>query len=359
MRQISFRAFIFSLSVCVLTVSCGGQRAMETPQKNLSEESQTNDSILKPGNRILCMYHDSKGNYWFADNGLLHYDGTRFKRYTKADGLTSHDIRSIQEDRDGNIFLGHETGVDKFDGKSFEALEVFRDTSNRWELTDGDLWFTSNWNENGIYRYDGKVVHLLLLPKHPLEVDFKRNYPNVSYSPYGVYTIFNDSKGAFWFGTSTFGALRFDGTSFLWFSEREMTEIDPGPAPGVRSILEDRNGHFWFNANVNHKYALTDNISFQQLPGIPTAQEQNLENFFMSIAEDANGAIWMAQYEGGIWRFDGKKMRHFPIKEGNAEVQIFRIYSDIEGTIWCCTHNAGVLKFNGTAFERWEGQIEN
>ena len=70
---------------------------------------------------------------------------------------------------------------------------------------------------------------------------------------YGVHTIQRDSRGSLWFGTSTFGVCRYDGKSFTWITEDELTELDDGRSFGVRGIIEDKDGKFWFS-NLLHRY---------------------------------------------------------------------------------------------------------
>ncbi|MEJ7625887.1 MAG: two-component regulator propeller domain-containing protein [Ferruginibacter sp.] len=84
-------------------------------------------------------------------------------------------------------------------------------SGNEWKLQPDDLWFKGNQNENGVYRYDGKSLHHLKFPKHYLSDDYYARFPNNAWSPYEVYTIYKDSKGNMWFGTSNFGICRYDG----------------------------------------------------------------------------------------------------------------------------------------------------
>jgi ligand-binding sensor domain-containing protein len=140
-----------------------------------------------------------------------------------------------------------------------------------------------------------------------------------------------------------------------------MTEIDEGPAPGVRSMFVDREGNFWFSSNISYKYKVSQNnasvepdgLEYKQLKGIDTSGKQKLPNYFMAIVEDDQGDIWMATYDEGVWKYDGKKVTHYPITDKNTDVLIFTIYKDNAGDLWLGTHNAGAMKFNGRTFERF------
>ena len=71
----------------------------------------------------------------------------------------------------------------------------------------------------------------------------------------------------------------------------------------------------------------------------------------MSIAEDNEGHLWMATYDGGVWKNDGTQLVHYPIKEGEKNVLLFSIYKDKHGVLWLGTHNAGAFRYNGSKFE--------
>ncbi len=75
--------------------------------------------------------------------------------------------------------------------------------------------------------------------------------------------------------------------------------------------------------------------------------------YFMSITEDDKRNLWMATYGGGVWRFDGKVLTHFPVKDGDRDVTLFSITKDSRGDLWLGTHEAGAYRFNGKEFEKF------
>ena len=73
----------------------------------------------------------------------------------------------------------------------------------------------------------------------------------------------------------------------------------------------------------------------------------------MSIAEDKNGDLWMVTYDNGVWSYDGENITHYPIQDGDTNINIFSIYKDNQGDLWLGTHSAGAYKYNGKAFEKF------
>jgi ligand-binding sensor domain-containing protein len=218
------------------------------------------------------------------------------------------------------------------------------------------------WKKSGPYRYDGESLYSLAFPKPDLVDEFYAKYPNVSYSPYGIYTMYKDRKGSLWFGTASLGVCRYDGKSISWLYEKQLTETPAGGDFGIRSIIEDKDGYFWF-CNTRYRYEIlpnstelnrTDQVNYRKENGIGTANDEGKDfPYFMSIAADNKGDLWMVTYDDGVWQNNGETLLHHPVKDGDKSVLLFSIYKDRQGVLWLGTHNAGVFKFNGKTFEKF------
>ncbi|MFN0202997.1 MAG: two-component regulator propeller domain-containing protein, partial [Bacteroidia bacterium] len=114
-----------------------------------------------------------------------------------------------------------------------------------------------------------------------------------------VIGILEDSKGNFWFGTMSDGAIRYDGKSFTYFSTKE---------------------------------GLCDNT-------------------VASIAEDKAGNIWLGTHNGVV-KYDGKTFTNFTEKEGISGAGC-KILVDSKGNIWAGT-NHGAFFYNGSYFAPFE-----
>ncbi len=314
--------------------------------------------------RTWIIYQDQKGHYWFGSNGqgVFRYDGQRLQQWTSANGLTDDDIRGIQEDASGHIYVETPAGVDVFDGKSFQYLNPIQDPSNQWELKEGDLWFNCNSNPHDVYRFDGEHLYELLLPREDLWralgiENTVRGIGGVNRSPYAVYGIDKDRAGNLWFGTETAGAYRYDGSSFLWFGEPELSTLPDGRVPGVRSILEDRDGYYWLS-NLLHKYRVfseNTDLSYEKINGIDNLEKRIGDRlpYFNSGAVAKDSTLWMTSYSGVIWKYDGDSFEQYEVKIKGRHAQIVSIYLDHNGAIWLGTDNVGVLRFDGTQATRF------
>lgn len=345
-----------------------------------AEADKTQDamSIGNPvseiGKDIFHVFQAKNTNYWFgsAEQGVYRFDGYTLTHFTTKDGLANNRIRGIQEDKAGNIYFitmawdgarRFGDAISKFDGKTFNLLSATDSTSSAraWKLQPDDLWFAGAQDSGVVYRYDGRTLHRLRFPKTKAGEEHiskypRSEYPNMTYNPYDVYIIYKDRKGNIWFGTNL-GVCCYNGNSFTWISEEELGFDEVGRAFNVRSISEDKAGKFWFS-NTTHCWNVAQNnggrgINFRKENGIEPANRQNPDDFayFISSVTDDSGDLWMATLNAGVWRYDGKKLVHYPIKDGNSTVRLFSIYKDNQGDLWLGSHTAGVFKFNGTTFK--------
>ena len=160
-----------------------------------------------------------------------------------------------------------------------------------------------------------------------------------------------------WFGTASLGACRYDGSSFVWVGHGENANF------GVRSIVEEKDGRFWLSNCVSRfaeeppsqeppSPAAGEPARYRKEPGIAT--DADPYSTFMSTTRDKDGVLWMATLGAGVFRYDGTKWTHFPVKDDDKPIWVYSIYQDRQGVLWLGTQEHGVYKFNGTAFEKFK-----
>lgn len=341
-------------------LSCGEQTKSTFEKPPTITLSAIGKEVSELDTQIWSVFQDSNGAYWFGSNGkgIYHFDGKILKQYTTEDGLSENSIRGIQEDKAGNIYIETSLGVNKYDGNSFATLKVLESGESKWRLKPDDLWF--NCNSNNLYRYDGEWLHELKLPEKALMFFGMDNrglsFPGMNNSPYAVYGIDKDKDGNIWFGTITAGAYRYDGSSFLWFGEKELTTLPDGRVPGVRSIIEDKDGYFWLS-NFYSKYQIdsTQQNGYKKLKAVELPEEITKDKilYFNAGLSDKEGNLWMTTYGGGVWKYDGKTLTNQELNNGSEDVLLISIYQDNNGTIWLGTNNDGVYRQNGDDFKKF------
>ena len=112
----------------------------------------------------------------------------------------------------------------------------------------------------------------------------------------GIRSIFQDSKGNYWFGSQNEGVSLYDGSSFKYFTTNEGL-----PDNQIQSLQEDTNGKIWIEtskgASMYDKGTLTN---------YPTKNNEPKSEWNKTI-----GDLWFyAGEEDGINRFDGINMNY-------------------------------------------------
>lgn len=214
---------------------------------------------------------------------------------------------------------------------------------------------------------------------------FKAN--KVSEIDKNIRSVFQDSKGNFWFGTNGAGVYRYDGTTLLQFTEKDGLSNNQ-----VQSIQEDKFGNIWFgtglfrvcrfdgqtftsivnrsNANpVNNWKVEPDDLWFNAGGGVfnysnnslaylplTTADDsaKNLQNppynlspyAVYSILKDKKGNLWFGTQAKGVCRYDGKSLTWFTEK-GLKGPAVLGLFEDSKGNIWFGNNGAGLFRYDG------------
>ena len=349
---------ILILCILVFFSACKSQTHAEKVKKqNIGKAIGTVVTELPA--KVWAIFQDSKDKHWFGSNGegVFRYDGKELRKFTMEDGLVDDAIRGIQSDTSGNIYIETPAGISKYDGNSFTTLQLIISDLNQWQLEPTDLWFSCNASANDIYRYDGENLFELKLPKINLREAIGINTEVFSFNPYAVYGIDKDSKGNLWIGTVVSGAYRYDGRSFLLVTEKELSILDDGRIPGLRSMVEDKDGNFWLS-NFISRYKINVEIGtteYEKLEGVDMSKGHfdNRLPYFNEGLVDANNDLWMASYGTGAWKYDGEELTNYVVKDGETEALLITIYKDNEGVLWLGSDNVGVFRYIGEAFEKF------
>lgn len=161
-----------------------------------------------------------------------------------------------------------------------------------------------------------------------------------------ILSIFDDSQGNFWFGSSLEGVCRYDGKSFKYFTIQDGLSDNQ-----IRTIQEDVHGNIWFGTgNGICRYDSKNHTIYaeQELENLRRDSETKWQN----TAND----VWIGNgdREGGIYRYDGKNLTYlkFPVLDRNHNS--FSIPGPVieiseSNNLWIASY-WGVLGFDGKSF---------
>jgi ligand-binding sensor domain-containing protein len=199
----------------------------------------------------------------------------------------------------------------------------------------GNFWFAPAGQS--IARYDEKTL------KYYSKDEFFNGNNSVDTDVSSVHAIAEDKNGNIWFGTHR-GAIKYDGKTFKSYTEKDgLSNIQVGR----KSILIDKSGIIWigtsggvFRYNPSADSAGGKCFSlFTLLPPISVAD----------ILEDNTGNIWFASQDKGVFRYDGKVISNLSEKAGLGNNVAGGIIQDKVGNYWF-TMKGGICRYDGKTF---------
>ncbi|GAB4036221.1 ligand-binding sensor domain-containing protein [Spirosoma gilvum] len=127
-------------------------------------------------------------------------------------------------------------------------------------------------------------------------------------------------------------------------AESKLVSTAYGPSHITRTIKQDRKGNIWI-ATFGGVFRY-DGKSFTNV----TSQVSSAH--FFSVLEDRNGNFWFSTVGEGVYYYDGKSFQQFTTKQGLASNEVFDIYEDKAGTIWFGT-GGGASRYDGKSFRTY------
>ncbi|HPB02828.1 MAG TPA: two-component regulator propeller domain-containing protein [Bacteroidales bacterium] len=261
--------------------------------QNFSITNYTTSNSPIGSNSITALKGDSNGNMWIgsSDNGLTVLSSSTGTILTTSDGLVGNNVKDIDIDGLGNVWIATTAGLSKYNGSTF----------------------TNYTTAQG-------------LPSNDLRC------------------VFVDASNNVWIGTSA-GVCKYDG-SFTTY-----TTTDGLIHNTVLAITQDLSGNMWFGtAEGVNKLAGTIWTDHTFLNGVNANGDQ-----VQSATTDADGNIWVGSLPsmglgGGLYKWDGTSWTTYTTTNGLAHNDVRGIASDPMSRIWIATNGNGTSHFRNATF---------
>ncbi|MBL4752307.1 MAG: SpoIIE family protein phosphatase [Flavobacteriales bacterium] len=278
-----------------------------------------------------------------------------FTHFDTEDGLPQAQVQTIQQDREGNLWVGTMSGLSKYDGKTFFNYTTSDSLAEDWitaSLLDSksNLWF-GHWG--------GGVSMHLAGQKGFVNLDFD---VISQFNPITI--IFEDSKGNYWFGTDGGGIYRYDVVNETVYVVTDDEELNGN---SVQGICEDLAGNIWIGTDdgitiYQNDMAINDEDAFSYL----SIEKGLLNNAITTLVRVHEDEIWIGTEDAGVVIIKVKEGQaisaidnikdaisvNITSEQGLASNQISVIYEDDQGTIWIGTGDAGITRFTPQGGDR-------
>jgi ligand-binding sensor domain-containing protein len=69
-----------------------------------------------------------------------------------------------------------------------------------------------------------------------------------------------------------------------------------------------------------------------------------------SINQDAEGNLWIGTIDCGLWKYDGKSLTNYTVRDGLPGNSIRSIFKDRTGDLWFLINGDFVCRYDGSKF---------
>lgn len=272
---------------------------------------------------------DTDGALWIGTQGgglvRVSVPGTDFPtdtqdRLRQAQGLSSDVVGPLFEDREGIVWAGTSTGLDRFKYASAVPASMPNGAYNvaLAATPDGAIWAGSS-NQPVTRQLNGRVTTVA------------RALP--------ITAAATDQSGTVWMG----------GPGGIWRSRGEQLvhvsdlPVDNAAEAAVRTLTVDGTGRLWVSINRSGLYAWQDGVWTQSLP----VSDAPLQQMPVVAVTDDQGRAWFGYRENLLVRRDGESIRTWSIEDGLAIGHVTALFHARNGVWLGGNQGLGLLSADG------------
>jgi len=271
------------------------------------------------------LLRDSNGSLWIGtvDRGVLHVHEGRTDRFSQADGLSSDVIEDLFEDREGNIWVGTNNGLDRFRDFPVTMIPVKQGLDNSYvesvvPSADGSVWLGTRhgldrWKDGLVTLYRKRRVPILETEREIIDSGLPDDYQP---------SLYEDSRRRLWVFSRS-------GAAYL-----EMGRFIPVrgmPGGYAHAIVEDIAGNLWVSQDQGLFHVLRRG-GVERFPW----DGLGLQGLALALGADgSHGGVWLGFSEGGVAHFkDGRVNTLYSAADGLGKGRIGSVQLDTSGLLW-------------------------
>ncbi len=284
-----------------------------------------------PQNWVRSLYEDREGNLWVGagSGGLLAVRPTAFTVLNPPDQWQGHTVLSVAPAPDGALWIGTEgAGLYRYLHGAWTIYDGSRGIINPfvWSVAaspGGDIW-AGTWG-GGVYQLQGENF-----------------VPAAGFDALSVPVLalqYTEKNRILWAGT---------GSGLACLKENKVTwpfRSPEGVTANVCALARDDHGGMWFGLSEGGLIRLAENklTRFQKSDGLSS-------NSVQCLLVDGD-VLWIGTPDGGLNRFKNGHFSTIGINQGLASDVICHIEDDGRGYLWLSTHH-GILRIAKTELNR-------
>ncbi len=323
------------------------------------------DTKLPSHANVNSIYIDDEGQIWLGtDVGLDKFDfATRTFTHVKPDPKDTDSlanwVKDIAPTGDGKLWLSTNKGVLYYDPISGKNKRYTHKPGDPNSLGRNDIWDIMVDSNNRLWVTSDQGGLMLYVPEKDHFIRYK-NIPGKpsSLSTNVVRTIVEDNAGDLWMGFYPEGIDFFDqSTTAITAYVKDPNNANSISHTSAISVSEDEAGNLWVGteAGINYFNRKTDKwTSYGHDPDDPNSLSANA---VLANLLDSSNNLWMGFWDGGITKLDLDTMKFTRIPFGTPKDMpkqskslnsrhVWVFYEDSNKDLWVGTHTGGLSKYD-------------
>ena len=345
---------VFLTLISVISPHIAAQSIKHIALQHIDMQDGTTD------NMITSMLKSKDGYLWFGtQSGLNRYDGYEVIVYKPIPGVTeslaASGVRSLAQDENGYIWIATNNGLNKYNPITERFVTFRHDPQDPYSLASNallkvfidsknQLWVATS--QHGLSRYDAKTKHF---------IHYRYDADNeASLSSDRVRMIVEDEQGNLWVGTrKNYDKPHLTGLNRLNLATNAIMRITHLAHPNatftsIDTLYKSSKNKIWIGSYAQGVFILDPvkkHIKAFKLG--PFKQPFNVSSF----ADHQHNGMWIGSQENGLFRFDenNNKIVHYnQVLDTSYQLNkqyIFSMVTD-KNLLWLGTSRVGVLKLN-------------
>lgn len=295
----------------------GGVNKADLNANKFQSVSVTEPGRPNVGTAIRSMWVDAEGIWLGSDyNGLIYMDKRTGNHHYVSPHLANENIKALLKDRNGHLWIGKRTGLDKYDPGTRRITSCFKSSveqnkSRFYAIAEDplthDIWFSYY---HGIIKYDYQKK---LLKEQPL----------ASYGRSGAGCLFFDSQHNLWIGTEYSGVIQIkrNPVNYAWTDTvlyTTMASDSRSPDERVYAVTEDSEGTIWVGA----ANGLTKINPRTRSSKTYTIKDGLVDHYITQVMAQSPGYVWFA-HKNGLSKFNIKTgyIQNYAVKKPGQEYE--------------------------------------
>ncbi len=291
----------------------------------------------------------------------------QLRMHDSESGLPLDSLHALAQDKDGFLWIGTEDGLTRFDGRSFERIDLSQVLDYAGEYIealkmDRHGRLLAGTTASGIVRlqldapyakerllegevriyalqFDQDVVIAATLGRGLLLLDPEQGdwlEPLDNRAGSSIAAISPYQPGKWWVGYAGQGVQWFDGSRF-----HDLPELKPLGEAHVNALHQDTEGTLWIGTRSGL-------FSLKQGHLQAVGLEDNLPQHahINALGEDGAGRLWIGLDSGGAARRCDARFEWVSGLEGLAQAHVSAIHHDADGDVWLATRGGGLVQLH-------------